>query len=80
MIYSYYPGCTLKTKAKDLDKYARACAEALGVNRSTYANLMTGVRRDSGTPVVYDRRTALACAALAAGLRGHHFLLRTHAG
>lgn len=31
MIYSYYPGCTLKTKAKDLDKYARACAEALGV-------------------------------------------------
>ena len=31
MIYSYYPGCTLKTKAKDLDKYARVCAEALGV-------------------------------------------------
>ena len=44
-------------------------AEALGVNRSTYANLVAGVRRDSGTPVVYDRRTALACAALAAGLR-----------
>ena len=44
-------------------------ADALGVNRSTYANLMAGVRRDSGTPVVYDRRTALACAALAAGLR-----------
>ena len=44
-------------------------AAALGVNRSTYANLMAGVRRDSGTPVVYDRRTALACAALAAGLR-----------
>ena len=35
----------------------------------TYANLVAGVRRDSGTPVVYDRRTALACAALAAGLR-----------
>lgn len=31
MTYSYYPGCTLKTKAKDLDKYARASAEALGV-------------------------------------------------
>ena len=43
-------------------------AAALGVNRSTYANLMAGIRRDSGTPVVYDRRTALACAALAAGL------------
>ena len=28
--YSYYPGCTLRTKAKDLDVYARACARALG--------------------------------------------------
>lgn len=28
---SYFPGCTLKTKAKDLDKYARKCAEVLGV-------------------------------------------------
>ncbi len=27
----YYPGCTLKTKAKELDKYARLSAEALGV-------------------------------------------------
>ncbi len=30
MKFSYYPGCTLKTKAKDLDKYARASAIALG--------------------------------------------------
>lgn len=30
MKFSYYPGCTLKTKAKDLDAYARASAEALG--------------------------------------------------
>lgn len=30
MTYSYYPGCTLKTKAKDLDRYARLSAEALG--------------------------------------------------
>lgn len=43
-------------------------AAALGVNRSTYANLVTGTRRDSGTPVTYDRRTALACAALEAGI------------
>ena len=27
----YYPGCTLKTQAKDLDKYARDCAAVLGV-------------------------------------------------
>ena len=30
MTYSYFPGCTLKTKAKDLDHYARISAEALG--------------------------------------------------
>lgn len=30
MVFSYYPGCTLKTKAKDLDTYARMSAEALG--------------------------------------------------
>lgn len=31
MKVSYFPGCTLKTKAKDLDFYARRCAEVLGV-------------------------------------------------
>lgn len=30
MKYSYYPGCTLRNKAKDLDAYARASAIALG--------------------------------------------------
>ena len=30
MKYSYYPGCTLKNKAQDLDFYARASALALG--------------------------------------------------
>ncbi len=30
MKYSYYPGCTLKNKAKDLDRYARSCAKVLG--------------------------------------------------
>ena len=28
--YSYYPGCTLKTQAKELDASARRAAEALG--------------------------------------------------
>ncbi len=28
---SYFPGCTLKNKAKDLDLYARKCASVLGV-------------------------------------------------
>lgn len=30
MKYSYYPGCTLRNKAKELDIYARASAQALG--------------------------------------------------
>lgn len=30
MKVSYFPGCTLRTKAKELDFYARRCAEALG--------------------------------------------------
>ena len=31
MIYSYYPGCTLKDRAKELDLCARASAEKLGI-------------------------------------------------
>lgn len=31
MTYSYYPGCTLKTKAKELDLKGRAAAAALGI-------------------------------------------------
>ncbi len=29
--FTYYPGCTLRTKAKILDVYARSSAEALGI-------------------------------------------------
>lgn len=31
MKVSYFPGCTLRNKAKDLDVWARKCAEKLGV-------------------------------------------------
>lgn len=31
MKLSYYPGCTLKTRAKDLDKLSRSCAAKLGI-------------------------------------------------
>lgn len=31
MKLAYYPGCTLRTKAKELDKYARQSALALGI-------------------------------------------------
>lgn len=30
MTFSYFPGCTLRTKGKDLDKWARLSAEQLG--------------------------------------------------
>ena len=39
MKYSYYPGCTLRTKAKDLDAYARASAKALGFESVSYTHL-----------------------------------------
>ena len=38
MKVSYFPGCTLKNKAKDLDRYARLSAEALGVTLEEIEN------------------------------------------
>lgn len=38
MKFSYFPGCTLKNKAKDLDIYARKCAEVLGVTLEEIEN------------------------------------------
>ncbi len=38
MKYSYYPGCTLRTKAKNLDVYARASAAALGIELEEIAD------------------------------------------
>ena len=43
-------------------------AAALGVSRSTYADWLAGQSRTTGKPITIDRRTALACAAIAAGL------------
>ena len=31
MVLNYYPGCTLKNQAADLDRCARVSAEALGI-------------------------------------------------
>ncbi len=38
MKVSYFPGCTLKNKAKDLDTYARRCAEVLGITMEEIEN------------------------------------------
>lgn len=46
----------------------RRAAEALGVSLPTYQQFRRGARFKDGAPVEIDRRTALACAALAAGI------------
>ncbi len=38
MIVSYFPGCTLRTKAKELDNYARHSAQALGITLEELEN------------------------------------------
>ena len=38
MKFSYYPGCTLKTKAKELDACGRRAAQALGVELEEIEN------------------------------------------
>lgn len=46
----------------------RAAAEQLGVALPTYQAMERGFAFGTSKPVIIDRRTALACAALAAGL------------
>ena len=48
----------------------REAAAALGVTLATYQRLERGAEWSDGAAVTIDRRTALACAALAAGLDG----------
>ena len=38
MKVSYFPGCTLKNKAKELDLYSYRAAEALGVTLEEIEN------------------------------------------
>ena len=38
MTYSYFPGCTLKTKGKELDQWGRAAAQALDVELQELPN------------------------------------------
>lgn len=46
----------------------RAAAAKLGCSAATVGNLRRGINYNTGKPMAIDRRTALACAALAAGL------------
>jgi transcriptional regulator with XRE-family HTH domain len=48
----------------------RKAAEELGITQSAYAALEKGRAYDTGKVLRIDRRTELACAALAQGLGG----------
>ena len=48
----------------------RAAASALGVSLPTYQRLERGAKWADGVPVEVDRRTALACSAIASGVDG----------
>ncbi len=47
-------------------------ASALGVTYATYRDWLAGKSRNTGKPVVISLTTALACAALVAGLEPYH--------
>jgi len=47
----------------------RSAADLLGCSPATVQDLAVGKSRDTGKPIKYDKRTALACIALAKGLK-----------
>ena len=58
----------LTTWRTEMQLDQRAAAAALGIALKNYQQLERGVNFSTGKPVTIDRRTALACAAIRAGL------------
>jgi transcriptional regulator with XRE-family HTH domain len=58
-----------KAWRKTMGYTQKQAAEALGLGTSTIEQYDRGVRKDDGTTVTIPLTVALACAALAAGLR-----------
>ena len=50
MKFSYYPGCTLKTKAQELEKYGLDSAKALGVELDLGTDSICGTGRCGTSP------------------------------
>ena len=50
----------------------RQAAEALGIALNNYQALERGMSWRTNKPLAIDRRTELACAALAAGITGYN--------
>ena len=48
MVFSYYPGCTLKTKAVELDEYARKILTEARKNREAKDDMSVIVIRVNG--------------------------------
>lgn len=65
MKYSYYPGCTLRNKARKLDVYARKCAGILGVELCEIENWQCcgGVFTTSGDEIATKLAAVRALAA-----------------
>ena len=60
MKISYYPGCTLRTKAKELDITARLCAKALGVEMEEIENWQCcGAVYPTGTDEIATKLSAV---------------------
>ena len=70
MKVSYFPGCTLKNKARDLDAYAYRSAEALGVTLEEIENwqccggVFTTASSEIATKLSSVRALKEACVAL----------------
>ena len=66
MKISYYPGCTLRTKAKELDVTARLCAETLGVEMEEIENWQCcGAVYKMGTDEIATKLSAVRALAAA---------------
>ena len=67
MIFDYYPGCTLSTKAKEMDVFARKSAAALGVElRELDTWQCCGATYPLGTDVVAQKLPAVRALKAAA--------------
>lgn len=58
----------LRTWRTDMGYTQQVAADALGVTLATFQQWERGTSFATGKPVKIDRRTALACAAIRAGL------------
>jgi transcriptional regulator with XRE-family HTH domain len=58
----------IKTWRQEMNFSQRAAAAALGISLRSYQALERGRGWESGAPVKIDDRTALACAAIRAGI------------